>query len=143
MRIIYEVDTSTKKVAVVIPTPEWLLEHTMEELVVKVVPTGARYEIVEDAVLPSDRTFREAWRMGVRMGITVNIPAAKIITKERLREERKPLLEAQDILFQRALETSASTTAIVAEKERLRDITDQVDALSALADLKTISCEVS
>jgi len=77
------------------------------------------------------------------MGITVNIPAAKIITKERLREERKPLLEAQDILFQRALETSASTTAIVAEKERLRDITDQVDALSALADLKTISCEVS
>ena len=62
MRIIYEVDTTTKKVAVVIPTPEWLLEHTMEELVVKVVPTGARYEIVEDAVLPSDRTFREAWR---------------------------------------------------------------------------------
>jgi len=62
MRIIYEVDTSTKKVAVVIPTPEWLLEHTMEELVVKVVPTGANYEIVEDAVVPSDRTFREAWR---------------------------------------------------------------------------------
>ena len=62
MRIIYEVDTSTKKVAVVIPTPEWLLEHTMEELVVKVVPTGSNYEIVEDAVVPSDRTFREAWR---------------------------------------------------------------------------------
>jgi len=62
MRIIYEVDTTTKKVAVVIPTPEWLLEHTMEELVVKVVPTGANYEIVEDAVVPSDRTFREAWR---------------------------------------------------------------------------------
>jgi len=62
MRIIYEVDTSTKKVAVVIPTPEWLLEHTMEELVVKVVTTGANYEIVEDAVVPSDRTFREAWR---------------------------------------------------------------------------------
>ena len=77
------------------------------------------------------------------MGITVNLAAAKTITKERLRNERKPLLETQDILFQRALETSASTTAIVAEKERLRDITDQVDALSALADLKAISCEVS
>ena len=80
------------------------------------------------------------------MGITVNIPAAKIITKERLRNERKPLLEAQDVLFQRALETSASTTAIVAEKERLRDITDQVDAVvdaTAIRDLKAISCEVS
>jgi hypothetical protein len=48
------------------------------------------------------------------MGITVNLAAAKTITKERLRNERKPLLETQDILFQRALETSASTTAIVA-----------------------------
>ena len=77
------------------------------------------------------------------MGITVNLAAAKTITKERLRDERKPLLDAQDILFQRALETSASTTAIVAEKERLRDITDQVDALSSLDDLKALSCEAS
>ena len=70
----------------------------------------------------------------------INITKAKVITKERLRDERKPLLETQDILFQRALETSASTTAIVAEKERLRDITDQVDALSSLDDLKALSC---
>ena len=70
----------------------------------------------------------------------INITKAKVITKERLRDERKPLLDAQDILFQRALETSASTTAIVAEKERLRDITDQVDALSSLDDLKALSC---
>jgi hypothetical protein len=74
------------------------------------------------------------------MGITVNLAAAKTLTKERLRNERKPLLDAQDILFQRALETSASTTAIVAEKKRLRDITDQVDALSSLDDLKALSC---
>jgi len=70
----------------------------------------------------------------------INITKAKVITKERLRDERKPLLETQDILFQRALETSASTTAIVAEKKRLRDITDQVDALSSLDDLKALSC---
>ena len=74
------------------------------------------------------------------MPMQINITKAKVITKERLRDERKPLLETQDILFQRALETSASTTAIVAEKERLRDITDQVDALSSLDDLKALSC---
>tara|TARA_R110001632_G_scaffold87585_1_gene190054 strand:+ start:154 stop:348 length:195 start_codon:yes stop_codon:yes gene_type:complete len=62
MRIIYEVDTTTKKVAVVIPTPEWLVSHTMEQLAAKVEPTGANYEIVEDSVVPSDRTFRDAWR---------------------------------------------------------------------------------
>ena len=70
------------------------------------------------------------------MGITVNIDKAKVITKDRLREERKPLLEAQDVLFQRALESSADTTAIVKEKKRLRDITKQVDSLTTVEELK-------
>ena len=70
------------------------------------------------------------------MGITVNITKAKDITKDRLREERKPLLEAQDLLFMRAQEQSADTTAIVAEKQRLRDITKQVDSLTTVEELK-------
>jgi len=68
--------------------------------------------------------------------ITVNINKAKDITKDRLRAERKPLLEAQDVAFQRALETSEDTTAIVAEKTRLRDITNQVDTMTTLDELK-------
>ena len=70
------------------------------------------------------------------MGITVNITAAKVITKDRLRDERKPLLEEQDILYQRALETSANTSAIITEKNRLRDITNQVDSMTTLDELK-------
>ena len=68
--------------------------------------------------------------------ITVNINKAKEITKDRLRAERKPLLEAQDVAFQRALETSEDTTAIVAEKQRLRDITNQVDTMTTVDELK-------
>ena len=68
--------------------------------------------------------------------ITVNITKAKDITKDRLRAERKPLLEAQDVAFQRALETSADTTTIVAEKARLRDITNQVDTMTTVDELK-------
>ena len=75
------------------------------------------------------------------MGITVNITKAKEITKDRLREERKPLLEAQDIAFQRALETGADTSAIVAEKQRLRDITLTVDSMTTVDELKEASCE--
>jgi hypothetical protein len=70
------------------------------------------------------------------MGITIDINKAKVITKDRLRGERKPLLEAQDVLFNRALETGASTTAIVTEKNRLRDITNQVDSMNTVAKLK-------
>jgi hypothetical protein len=70
------------------------------------------------------------------MPINVDITKAKVITKDRLRADRKPLLEAQDIAFQRALESSADTTAIVTEKQRLRDITNQVDAMTTTTELK-------
>ena len=73
------------------------------------------------------------------MGITIDINKAKVITKDRLREERKPLLEAQDVLFNRALETSEDTSAIVKEKNRLRDITNQVDGMKTLDELKGAS----
>jgi hypothetical protein len=70
--------------------------------------------------------------------IIVNINKAKEITKNRLREERKPLLEAQDVLFQRAIEANADTSAIVAEKQRLRDITNLADACTTTDKLKAL-----
>ena len=73
------------------------------------------------------------------MGITVDITKAKVITKDRLREERKPLLAAQDILFMQAQEAGTSTSAIVTEKQRLRDITNQVDSMTTLDQLKGAS----
>ena len=71
--------------------------------------------------------------------ITIDINKAKEIKKESLRQERKPLLEAQDVAFQRALESGADTTAIVAEKQRLRDITNLVDPCTTVEELKAVS----
>jgi hypothetical protein len=70
--------------------------------------------------------------------ITINLEKAKAITKDRLRAERSPLLQAQDVAFQRALESGADTTAIVAEKQRLRDITKLVDAATTTDELKEL-----
>lgn len=75
--------------------------------------------------------------------ITINLDRAKEIKKESLRQQRKPLLEAQDVAFQRALESNSDTTAIVAEKQRLRDITMLVDTALSVDDLKAISIEQS
>jgi uncharacterized protein YdaT len=75
------------------------------------------------------------------MAIIVDINKAKDITKNRLRAERKPLLEAQDVAFQRALESSADTSAIVAEKQRLRDITNIVNTLNTVEELKVLTVE--
>lgn len=70
--------------------------------------------------------------------ITVNISKAREITKQRLREERASLLAAQDIAFQRALEVGADTASIVAEKQRLRDVTKLADAAQTLDELKAL-----
>ena len=80
--------------------------------------------------------------MGVGiMAIQVNITKAKDITKDKLRAERKPLLETLDVEFIKAQEAGADTSAIVAEKQRLRDITNQVDNLNTVEELKAVSCE--
>ena len=72
--------------------------------------------------------------------ITINMNKAKEITKERLRAERKPLLEEQDIQFMQAQEAGLDTTTIVAEKQRLRDITNSVDSCTTTDELKELNC---
>lgn len=58
-RIIYPQDNGI--VAIIIPTPEYLADHTIEELAVKDVPAGKPYKIINASDIPTDRTFRDAW----------------------------------------------------------------------------------
>ena len=73
--------------------------------------------------------------------ITINFGKAVEITKVRLRQDRASLLQQQDVLFQRALESGSNTAAIVAEKQRLRDITKLADQASTLDELKQIKVQ--
>jgi hypothetical protein len=60
-RIIYQNDDGG--VAIIIPTPECLQEHTIEEIAVKDVPAGKPFKIVDANTIPTDRTFRNAWEV--------------------------------------------------------------------------------
>jgi len=71
--------------------------------------------------------------------LTVNLDKAKEVKKTHLRLDRKPLLEAEDVKFMKAQEAGDDTTAIVAEKNRLRDITKQVDSCTTTDELKALS----
>ena len=55
------------------------------------------------------------------MGFGIDMAKAREIHKNKIREARTPLLEALDVEFQKAQETGASTTDIVAKKNALRD----------------------
>tara|TARA_Y100001963_G_scaffold136204_1_gene198619 strand:- start:2342 stop:2602 length:261 start_codon:yes stop_codon:yes gene_type:complete len=55
------------------------------------------------------------------MGFGIDMSKAKDIHKANIRTARIPKLAELDVEFQKALETSASTTDIVAKKQALRD----------------------
>ena len=55
------------------------------------------------------------------MGFGIDMAKAREIHKTNIRTARTPKLAELDIEFQKALETSADTSAIVAKKQALRD----------------------
>jgi len=120
------------QVAVCIPTGEM----SIEEVKAKDTPEGSI--IVDSSALPeADNDFFDAWELSNGV-VIVNLDKAKAITKTRLRAERAPLLAAQDVLFQRAQETGPDTSAIVAEKQRLRDITKSADSATTTEELRNL-----
>jgi len=119
-------------VSVCIPTGELPIEQVQ----IKDTPVGSI--IVNTSDLPNQHNdFFDAWELNGKE-VTINLDKAKEITKARLRAERTPLLAAQDVAFQRAMEEGKDTTAIVAEKNRLRDITSLADAVTTLEGLRAI-----
>ena len=123
-KIIYTQENGV--IAVVHPSDQSLVEMTIEEIAQRVVPVGiTTYSIVEDSVIPTDRSFRNSW-VGVGIGstggtITEDMTKAKELHKAKIREARADKFTALDIEYQRATETSADTSAIVAKKQALRD----------------------
>jgi len=88
------------------------------------------------ATVPSDKHFRNAWSLSGTV-ISEDLAAAKVIFKDKIREVRKPLLEAQDVAYMKALEagdSSAQTTAVNA-KTALRD----APAAAAITNADTIA----
>jgi hypothetical protein len=108
----------------------------------KDVPKGKGARIVNLTDLPNQhQDFYDAWEMDATT-VKVNFAKAQELTKKRLRAEREPLLAAQDVAFQRSLESGADTKAIVAEKNRLRDVTDLADAAKTLDELRALKAGV-
>ena len=86
--------------------------------------------------MPSDRHFRNAWKLSGSV-MAEDMTAAKAIFKDKIREVRKPLLEAEDVVYMKAMEAddASAKTASVAKKTALRN----APAASAIDDATTIA----
>ena len=89
-----------------------------------------------DATVPSDRLFRDAWTLSGST-ITEDLTTAKTIFKAKIREARAPLLDAEDVIYMKALEDADTDAqaASVKKKKALRD----APAASAITNASSIS----
>ena len=86
--------------------------------------------------MPSDRHFRNAWKLSGSV-MAEDMAEAKKIFQDKIREVRKPLLEAEDVAYMMALEANDTSKkdASVAKKKKLRD----APAASAISSADTIA----
>ena len=89
------------------------------------------------ATVPANRDFRGAWSLSGNV-ISEDLTKAKEIFKDKVREVRKPLLDAKDVELMKALEAGSDTSAIASAKQALRDApaASAIDAASNMTELK-------
>jgi hypothetical protein len=93
--------------------------------------------------VPADRTFRGAWQFN-GAAVEIDMAAAKEIHRDNLRAARKPLLDALDVDYMKALETGGDAAAVAAQKQTLRDVTAdaRIEAATTPDELKALTLEV-
>lgn len=122
--------------SIVVPTQEGLDKLGLEAIAKKDVPQGKDYEVIDSITLPQDREFRNAW-VGTKE-VKVDFDKAVGVTKERLRLERQPKLEALDVEVLKNINNTKKLEEIESEKQNLRDITKEADKAKTLDELKAI-----
>ena len=134
-RIIYK--NTDNSIAVIIPTPEALTSMTIEQIALKDVPAGKEYFIVDEAQVPSDRTFRGAWEFSDK--VDINNVKATDIAKDKIRAWRKKQFEENDIILQNSIVDGddVKKSEAVARRDYLRDLPEQCDG-KTVEELKVI-----
>jgi hypothetical protein len=162
-RIVFQTNDGT--VAVIIPVSgESILDIAKRD-----VPKGLPFKIVNESIVPTERTFRSAWELGqfipdgyglgkdseetesTLMEITpsseplisVNMQKAIEIKKDILRRQRVALFEQLDVEFMKSIENADSLkqSQIVQKKQLLRDVTEHESIINAKTPEELINAD--
>lgn len=123
-------------VAVIVPAPGVSLED-----VLKAVPEGAEYEVVDVADVPSDRTFRNAWfhdTTPAPQKVGIDIDKAKGVCHDKRRAKRAAEFAPLDV----EATIPAKAAQAEAKRQQVRDnhaaLQAEIDAAADPAALKAI-----
>ena len=132
-RIIYE--NANGGVSVIIPSQEYLISHSIEQLAQKDVPAGASFKIVDVSEIPSDRLFRDAWVINGEK-VDHDITKAKDIAHAMRRESRAKEFSPFDVEATIPSKASAAETARQAVREKYAVMQTVIDSSSSIFEIK-------
>jgi len=142
-RIAYKDDDGN--VSVVMPTPEFLNNGgMMAQFLERSVPDNVVFEELHKDDIPTDRYFRNAWKLEGKK-VDIDRPKAEKIHMDKLRKIRDDKLKAEDIEYQKALEyrNDAKMNAVANKKKKLRDMPVDTDFTGmSLDEIKTYMPEI-
>jgi len=97
-------------------------------------------QFVDPAVIPTDRTYRDAWQHDVGNTVTHHMGKARAQHREKIRALRKPKFEKFDADYMKALEDNDTATmaTIKNKRQQLRDAPQHpaIDAATTIEELK-------
>ncbi len=101
-------------------------EVSLNDYIEKYLPKNIFYLVLQKDLLPYKyNNFYEAWSFNnTKTAVVVDMPKARTIHRDALRQERNKRLAPLDVAYMRALERADTTAAqeIAAQKQKLRDI---------------------
>lgn len=127
--------------------PEDFTEDQAIERSMRLLPQDAiDPHVIEEADVPQDRTYRNAWTKAEGQDFSVDMEKAREIQREALRKERDPILASLDVDFMKAVEQGdqKAIADIATRKQALRDVTDDaaLEQAQTPEDLKALTLDV-
>lgn len=132
-RIIYQ--NANGGVSVIIPSQEYLINHSIEQLAQKDVPAGASFKIVDVSEIPSDRLFRDAWVINGEK-VDHDITKAKDMAHSMRRESRAKEFAPLDVEATIPSKASAAEAARQAVREKYAAMQVAIDSSSSVSEIK-------
>lgn len=133
--IIYKQDNA---VSIIYPTSEALGLLGIDAVAKKDVPVGVPYEVVDVSVIPTDRTFRNAWFHASPNKIEIDLPKAKLLAHDKRRTKRATEFAPLDVKTTIPAEAAAAEAARKIVRDKYDAMQVEIDGCTTVEELKAI-----
>ena len=136
--IVYQQNDS---VSIVCPTPDFLKDHSIDDVIRISVPSNVQSKIIDRSLIPKDVEFRGAWKFSSENGIDIDFDKAKSIAHDIRRAARSAEFAPHDEVIMKQIpgvDAQAAEAARQAIRDKYATLQAQMDAATTVDELKNL-----